>query len=158
MFYSDSSRNFSLGFGAFCQMSWMQAHWSEVNITEEMNPSIQYLELYALAAAVLTWIHRFQNKHIIIFCDNEAMVNMVNNSSSSCKNCMVLIRHIVLRCLVYNVWLFVRHVESKSNAISESLSRFQNDRFAALTADMRMEPIATDVPKKLVDTCRIWID
>ena len=50
-FYIDSSRNFSLGFGGYCYTSWMQGHWEPFLC--ELEPSIQYLELYALMAAIL---------------------------------------------------------------------------------------------------------
>ena len=62
-FCSDTSRNFDLGFGAYCQKSWMAYQWPpELKI---LNPSIQYLELYALTAAVIAWVHRFQNKRSV---------------------------------------------------------------------------------------------
>ena len=103
----------------------MQARWTKVQITEELNLSIQYLELYAVTAAVITWLHRFQNKKVVIFCDNEAVVNILNNTMSSCKNCMVLVRFVVLQILLYNVKLFVKYVNMKWNEISDSLSHFQ---------------------------------
>ena len=156
-FYSDASKNFSLGFGAICEKSWMQHKWTDVNVNESMNPSIQYLELYAFVAAVLAWIHRFQNKRIIIFCDNEAVVNIINNSSSTCKNCMVLVRFITLHCLIFNVRLFAKHVSSKNNAISDSLSRFQDSRFAELTADRSMDIERTPVPNEIWNVKEFWL-
>ena len=68
----------------------------------ENTPSIEYLELYALTVAVVLWLHRFKNRNIYLFCDNESIVNMVNSSSSSCKNCMLLIRLVVMEGLVHN--------------------------------------------------------
>ena len=112
-FFVDLSCNLDLGFGTYCQRSWMQGCW---------DPSIQYLELYALAAGVMAWIHRFKNMRIIIFCDNQSMVNMVNNSSSKCCNCMILIRIIVLKCMVHNVKLFARFIPTKQNEMADSLS------------------------------------
>ena len=49
--------------------------------------------------AVINWLKLFRNRKIVLFCDNEAVVNMISNSSSKCKNCMVLIRFIVLESL-----------------------------------------------------------
>ena len=157
IFYSDASRNFSLGFGAFFDKSWMQAWWTKVQITEELNLSIQYLELYAVTAAVITWLHRFQNKKVVIFCDNEAVVNILNNTMSSCKNCMVLVRFVVLQILLYNVKLFVKYVNMKWNEISDSLSHFQNDRFRRLTEGLHFEKFPTPVPKELYPVPEIWI-
>ena len=129
MFYSDASKNFELGFSTIFNQDWMQASWAEVGISAEMDPSIQYLKLYALTAAVLAWAHRLKNLRVTIFCDNSSMVAMINNNTSKCKNCMILIRLIVLHSLINNVRIFARHVDTKSNAISDSLSRFQQKCF-----------------------------
>ena len=75
-FFTDASRNFYLGFGGYCDKSWMQAHWTPS--CKLLKPSIQFLELFALTAGVLAWGHRFMNKRIIIFCDNESIVSMIN--------------------------------------------------------------------------------
>ena len=97
--YSDASKAEDLGFGALCQDDWMKAMWRESivqgegNFINEYNPSIAFLELYALTAGVIEWIHRFANKRITLFCDNESVVNMVNKGVSLCDRCMVLLRH-----------------------------------------------------------------
>ena len=156
-FYSDASRNFSLGFGAYCDKSWLQGSWKQVGITAEMEPSIQYLELYALTAAVLAWLHRFQNNRIIIFCDNQAVVSMVNNNSSSCRNCMILIRFIVLQCLIHNVKLTAKYVCSKSNEISDSLSRLQTLHFKTLTQHLDMDHEPTQITKEISYVPDIWL-
>ena len=145
-FYSDASRNFSLGFGSYCYNEWMQGRWKEVGIVDSMNPSIQYLELFALCAAVLQWISKFENKHISIYCDNETVVTIINNSTSACKNCMVLVRIIVLHCLIHNVKLTAKFVRSKDNGIADSLSRFQMDHFHALTKNRNMNELPTAIP------------
>ena len=56
-------------------------------------------------------------------------VEMINSSSSSCKNCMVLIRLLVLKGLVENVRIFARHVSGKANQFSDALSRLKLDHF-----------------------------
>ena len=59
--YTDSSRSESLGCGGFSGRSWFSMQWDREFI-ELFNPSIAYLELYAVTIAVLNWIHRYQNK------------------------------------------------------------------------------------------------
>ena len=97
------------------------------------DPSITYLELYAMTAGILVWIERFCNLRIILFCDNESAMNILNNNSSNCKNCMVLIRLIVMKCLIHNVRIYCRQIESAKNSVADSLSRHQMSRFARLT-------------------------
>ena len=103
--YSDASRNFKLGFGAYCGSEWTFGQWNE-SFMKRNEPSIEYLELYTLLVGVMNWIKFFKNRRIILFCDNEAVVHMVNNNSSKCKNCMHLIRVLVLESLIQNVRIF----------------------------------------------------
>ena len=118
--FSDTSGK--IGMGAICKSSWMYQLWSPEFI-ERNKPSIEYLELYAVTAAVLTWIHQFKNRRIILFCDNKSVVDMINFTTTSCKNCMVLVRIIVLKGLLENVRIFARHVEGTKNVFADSLSR-----------------------------------
>ena len=94
-----------------------------------MDPSIEYLELFAVTVSVLLWLHKVKNTRICLFTDNESVKNMINNTSSSCKNCMVLIRIIVLKALEFNVRIEAKHVSSKSNLLADSLSRMQFGTF-----------------------------
>ena len=107
MFYSDAIANKRLGFGAVFNKHWLYSQWEPGYINTDLNePSIEYLELYALTAALLTWGHLLKDMRIQVYCDNMAVVSMINNATSSCKNCMFLIRLIVLNNLVNNRWVF----------------------------------------------------
>ena len=87
---SDASKAVHLGFGCISEKSWMYSAWP-VDYIKKYNPSIEYLELYALVAAILAWGDRYANRRITISCDNQSVVSMVNKTTSSCKNCMCLI-------------------------------------------------------------------
>ena len=65
-------------------------------------PSIEYLELAALCIGIISWGQYLTNCRIVIFCDNQAVVHMVNKLMSSCSNCMVLLRMLVLDGLKNN--------------------------------------------------------
>ena len=80
--YSDASGNFRLGFGAYCGPEWSFGQWDK-NFCERVKPSIEYLELFGVLVVVLNWIQLFKNRRIVLFCDNEAVVCMINKSSSS---------------------------------------------------------------------------
>ena len=64
--YSDASHAMTLGMGGVCENAWTYAQGLDNYITK-YEPSIEYLELFALLATVLNWIHRFQNRRIILF-------------------------------------------------------------------------------------------
>lgn len=121
-FYSDTSAAEHLGFGAIYKNDWLFMQW-EPQYIKNNSQSIEYLELLALMAAILTWGAKPElcNTRFQIFCDNMAVVNMVNNSSSSCSNCMYLLRLLVLNNLVYNRRAFVKHIKTRDNVLSDAL-------------------------------------
>ena len=119
--YSDASGNFELGLGVICQSSWTYAKWN-TDFCRKVNPSIKYLELFGVLTGVLLWIDRFHNKRVILHCDNMSMVEMINTSSSTYKNCMVLIQLLVLKGLIKNMRIFTRHVSGSANYFLNTLS------------------------------------
>ena len=103
-FYSDASRNSSLGMGAtFAGRRWLQYQWPE-GFVDTCEPSIEFLELFALTTTLVTWREEpvLQNRRFVIFCDNQAVVSMVNKLATSCLYCMKLIRIIALEGITKN--------------------------------------------------------
>ena len=126
-FYSDASGSRKVGgFGVYYNKNWIAGVWEE-NFIAEKSPSIEYLELAGLCMGVFAWCDKLQNTRVSIFCDNISVRDMVNSTSSSCRNCMVLLRLLVLKCLRWNIRLFVVHVSTKLNGVTDSLSRQQWD-------------------------------
>ena len=154
-FFTDSSRNFDLGFGCICENSWMWHKWDE--FTGSVKPSIEYLELYALAMGFLLWGQRFRNKRIHVFCDNMSVVHMVNNMSSSCRNCMVLIRMLTLESMTHNIHLFGKHVRSEDNGPVDALSRHDFYCFFCLTEGKALDRYPSRIPTELWPIEKIWM-
>ena len=127
-FFTDISKSESKGFGCVFGPNYTWGKWP-TDFIKSCDPSIEYLELYTLCVGILVWSEKMKNTRVIVFCDNQAVVQMVNNYSSSCKNCMVLIRKIVLDNLVKNRRLFVQYVRSSDNIRADSLSRMDFIRF-----------------------------
>ena len=142
---SDAAKSQTKGFGAICDKSWMYDAWNPSFIAEK-DPSIKYLEIFAVTAAVLTWIKHFKNKRIYLFCNNESAVHMINNSTSKCKNCMVLLRFITLENMIQNIRVFAKHVSSQNNGPSDALSCLQLDRFFKCVPDAELN--RTPIPDK----------
>ena len=155
--YSDSSRNMKLGCGGYCQKSWYVTAW-DPKFIQEHNPSIAYLELYAVTVGIVNWIGRFSGKNITLFCDNISVVYMINKKSASCRNCMVLIRFIVMQGMVHNVKISAKYVDTKSNNISDALSRLQFDRFAELTKNLNFDEQPTALPTELWPMEKLWLN
>ena len=66
--YTDSSG--SIGYGAYCQGSWFNGHWSQ----EQLHHSIQWKEVYPIVLAVSVWGRRWTTLRIRLHCDNQAIV------------------------------------------------------------------------------------
>ena len=126
--YSDASRSAFQGFGVYCGRNWMYSKWDSHFILRYC-PSIEYLELFALVDGFLKWGMEFKNLRIVLFCDNKSVRDMVNANSSKCKNCMVLIRKLVLHSLMWNIWVYIRYVKSKDNKFADQLSRLKINQF-----------------------------
>ena len=127
---------------------------------KQKKTTIQYLELYALLAAVLAWTQLYKNKYIEIFCDNENACRAVNDLSTSCKNCMILIRILVLHCLTVNMVIKATYVKSAKNDLADSLSRGKLLLFQQLARERELEfnKEATPVPKILLPMQNVWMD
>ena len=153
--YSDASRNFSLGFGAYCGPEWTWGQWDR-HFMEEKEPSIEFLELFAVTVAVMNWIKLFCNKRIILFCDNEAVVHMINDTASKCKRCMYLLRLITLEGMIRNVRINAKHVGTKLNGKADALSRLDFKRFRKL--DPNMNKLCSGIPTELWPMHKVWLD
>ena len=155
-FYTDASRNFRLGAGGVCGRSWYYLRWNEGFMIKNQ-PSIEYLELYAVVVGVFNWISRFRNQRIILFCDNISVVYMINRNTSSCPQCLKLIRILVLESMIHNVRVFANYVSSKNNKLADLLSRLRIQQFINLTQGT-YEDYATPVPDKLWPMYKLWED
>ena len=119
-FYSDASG--AIGYGVICANSWMFGFWDKTFLRDKQ-PSIEFLELFALTVGIVQWLDRFKNCRIAIYCDNQSVVCMINHMVSSCKHCMNLLRIVMLECMCKGVRLFALFVPTKRNEAADALSR-----------------------------------
>ena len=158
-FYTDASGSeTSGGMGCMFGSHWTLAGWSP-QFLKVKKPSIKFLELFALVAGIRIWKRKLMNSRVIIFCDNQATISMVNNFMSSCKNCMYLLRILVKTCLEQNFRIFPHFVKTTENGRANALSRGQIDHFHHLSAQMNILP--DNEPESLPATLppeKFWID
>ena len=153
-FYLDTRGN--IGMGPLCNKAWMYMAWDQEYL-ESHKATIQYWEMFALLAAVLSWIEQFENQCVTIFCDNQNVCNMVNDHSTSCKNCMVLVRIFLLHCLTKNVQVTVEYIECHNNDLADALLRGQIQYFKYKTRNRKMNVHPTPVPELLLPMEKLWI-
>ena len=155
--FSDASANPLLGCGGINNQDWFILQWDEKFIRQN-SPSINYLELYAVAFAVLAWIWKYSNQNVTLFCDNLSVVHMVNNASSNCKHCMIIIRILTMHCLRFNINLTAKHVSGVQNKFSDSLSRLEYKKFRGLAREVgrHFNNQPTPVPTELWPMDKVW--
>ena len=131
-FTSDAS--WKIGFGARMGCKWIQGFWDQQFLID-CEPSIEYLELFALCACILTWQDdkKLKDGRIQIWCDNVAVVHVVNDMSSKCEKCMKLLRILALK---YNRRLSACFITTKDKYLSDALSRGQFECFHKLGPGM----------------------
>ena len=153
--YTDASG--VIGIGGIFNQHFYQQKWDSFAL--QVNPSIQYKELLAVVASVLLWGKYFRNRRIKLFVDNSSVEGMVNHTTSGCKNCMVLIRILVLHCMKLNLRVFAKHVSSKDNFLADALSRFQMDKFYEdIRKDGRtLNGLPDVIPNEIWPIEKIWI-
>ena len=131
-FYTDASLSATKGgFGGVFENRYIVGKWNQ-DFIEQQQPSIEFLELYALVAGILTWgdcDSRLQNGRLAIFCDNQSVMYMINGQGSKCNQCMKLIRLLTLSNIRNNRRVFVKHVKTNENILADSLSRMNFGRF-----------------------------
>ena len=155
-FTSDASTSSELGFGATFQNRWIQGNWT-AEFIKEFEPSIKYLELFALCAGLLTWKEEavFKDNTVRLHCDNMAVVHMINSLTSSCKNCMFSLRIIVLTGLKYNCRFMAVYIDTKSNFLLDTLSRGQMTRFRKL--GLHMNENSDEIAEEIWPVRKIWL-
>ena len=141
--FTDASAE--LGFGAFFDGSWSQGRWPCSIKASKL--SIAFLELFPVTLALRLWGQHLQGKRVIFWCDNEAVVAIINRQTSHCAKIMKLVRFLVLRCLELDIHFKARHVPGVDNSIADALSRFQMDRFRRLAPGA--DPVMTPLPGNL---------
>ena len=71
---------------------------------------------------------------------------------------MVLVRILVYHCMTINLKLTAKWIDTKSNEIADSLSRFQDKKFCLLKAGMNMNSKPTQVPSEIWPPQDIWLE
>ena len=135
--YTDASS--TLGFGAYMAGEWTVGKWSEQ--FKSSQPSMAILELYPILVALVLWSSELANKNVLFMCDNQAVVQIINQQTSSCPVCLAMIKYIVLHNMQHNINITCDYIESESNNIADSISRFQWRRFRQEAPQSRDNPL-----------------
>ena len=93
------------------------------------------------------------NKKVLIHCDNKAVVHMINDMTSGC---MVLIRLLMLNNLRCNRKIKALYIDTKSNLLSDALSRNQMEHFWK-NAPSNIDRLPLAIPEEIWPVEKLWL-
>jgi hypothetical protein len=134
----------SLGFGAVFGNHWCYGEWPE----SWLHSNIAFLEFYPIVLSLYLWGHEMQNRCILFFTDNEALVHVINKQSCRDRSLMFFVRKLVLICLKNNIVFKAKHVRGVHNTLADALSRLQVQTFKRL-APAFTDQHPTEIPRHL---------
>ena len=88
--YTDAAA--SVGYGAILGNKWFHGLWP----TEWTKLNIIILEFFPIVVAMEIWGYQFTNQCILLFTDNQALVEVINKQTSRDEKLMILVRQMVL--------------------------------------------------------------
>ena len=144
--FTDATAAVALGWGAWSGTAWMYDTW-DPQFMERYNPSIDFLELYAVVVAVWVWTPKLINKIAVIHSDNMPSVRVICNKSSHSTSMLLLLRFLTLHCMLNNIYVESLFIKGSDNQISDALSRLQFSRFRKLHKGA--DPSPTQLPSFL---------
>ena len=125
--YTDAC-NYGIG-GVFLE------EWYSFKLNEEQQSmDIAWKELLAVLVACELWGYLLQGKRLLIYCDNSAIVCVVNSGTSRCPHLMRLVRLLFATAVRHNFDVRLKHVPGTSNIEADLLSRLDVTRFLELRA------------------------
>ncbi len=142
--YTDSSpKGFGIVFGEKWAYGPFPRDWSHFNIC--------FLELYPIVLMLEMFGEQLQQKKLLMFTDNMALVYILNSQTSKDPQIMKLVRRFVLLALKHNVLCKWKHVSTHDNILADPLSRMQVERFRrnAEELGLQMEAQETKIPESL---------
>ena len=100
-----------------------------------------FLELYPIVIAIEIWGQVLENKRLLIYTDNKALVPVINKQTSKHALAMILIRRLVFACLKYNILIQAEHIAGVYNDLADCLSRQQVQVFLKKCPQAAKEPV-----------------
>ena len=95
--FTNSSKKRGNGYGIFFANHWSVGKWSDEFLDQDS--SIALRELYPIKMSLLLWGKELADREILIRSDNQSSCYMLENQTSNCEYCLVLLRIFVLQCI-----------------------------------------------------------
>ena len=135
--FTDASAKSILGWGLYIPSKnwWSYGQWQKEYI-EQTQPSIDFLEMYAILIFLVMQGSSLTNHWILFRSDNMPTVDALNNMSIHSPHLILLIRIIALICLINNICFSIIHVKGNVNLHADHLSQLKLDHFMQQVPDI----------------------
>ena len=134
---SDSSFK---GFAVYLGRDWLAGSWEQgmldISVTNcghlvneppaelgGTDPNINVFELWPIVMGIKRWANKLRDMSVLVFTDNTQVLYMLLNGKSSNKNCMSWLREIFWICMIYNIEILPRYINTSNNLVADTLSR-----------------------------------
>ena len=91
-----------------------------------MGYNIVQLEILNIVVACKVWASHWVNKRIRIWCDNQAVVEVLTTGKCRDNTLAVCARNIWLISAIYNFQIQFQHIAGQKNVTADLLSRWTN--------------------------------
>ena len=118
--------------------------------TRMASKHINVKEMAAVLIALRKWLHTFRGAHILLHCDNFAVVAGLTKRSIN-GAAMAPLREICMLLATNDISLSVKWIPTKSNTLADMLSRGQYRKIADLYPQLQWL-IAGTLPKNCIKT------
>lgn len=118
----------NMGIGAYYRGQWISQPFTGV-FEQFSEYSINWRELFAIVVAAATWGHQLMCKRVLFYCDNQAVVTILQKGTSPDCNIMSLVRTLFYVCAKHNFECSATHIAGVRNPIADALSRLDLERF-----------------------------
>ena len=141
--FTDASGSF--GCGAWWGTAWLQYPWAD----EAANLSIAVKELLPIVMACMLWGNTWRNKQVLVHCDNQAVVEVVNSGASKDQNLAQLLRCLFFITAEFQLALKATHITGHSNVQADAISRNNLSLFFSQVPNATRSP--SPVPSAIVE-------
>ena len=85
--------------------------------------TIVHLETLNLLVAMRLWADHWSSQKVVLFCDNQAVVSVLNNGRTKDRTLAAITRNIQMIAAIKDINLSVVHILGKNNTVADLLSR-----------------------------------
>ena len=135
----------SWGCGTYCGTRWFQWQWEGPSSEWVIAPK----ELLPILFALVVWGRRWAGCRIECYCDNMAVVAVINAGRVKDKTLMHLLRCMFFVAAHPDIQIHTNHVPGVENVAADALSRNRMSTF--LQEVPAADPQPTAIPQALVD-------